>query len=112
MFSPQPQDMIWNEYGTQNYALYMAYSLAGSAFVIQLCHRLDYVLRWSAVIGRLSMLLLILHMYIYPIWKLFIANDFCAYALTVVLTVAIAYLIDKYLPIVTGKRPILKLKRE
>jgi uncharacterized membrane protein len=89
----------------------MAYCVVGSACVILLCHRIDYVLRWSAVIGRLSMLLLILHMYIHQMLRVIIDNDICLYVLTVVLTVAIAYMIDKYLPVVTGKKSILKSDR-
>lgn len=104
--------MIWSEYGTKNYVLYMLCSLSGSALLIKICSHLDGLLRWSSIIGRLSMLLLILHMYIHQILRTFINNAVCNYVLTIVLTIAIAFIIDKYLPIVTGKRPILKMERE
>ena len=111
-FPPHPQNMIMNEYGTRNYALYMASSLVGSAWVLLLCRRLDYVLRWTAVIGRLSMLILLLHMYVWLLLGPFVDNAVYKYPIVVVLTVAIAYAIDKYLPIVSGKKPVLKIEKK
>ena len=108
IFTPAPQNMIWSEYGTKNYVLYFALSFTGSTLILLLCYKMEYILKCISVFGRLSLLLLILHSYVHMILDTLVENVYSNYILTSILTLVIAYIIDKYMPIVTGKEPIFK----
>lgn len=107
-FIPMPQNMIWSEYGTKNYLYYTIYSIVGSVWIIHLCHYIQPVLTRIAVIGRYSLLLLVLHSYIHSVLRLFVKNSIYDYLLTILFTVFISVLMDRYFPIITGKKQLFK----
>lgn len=102
LFHPRSGNMIWNSYDN-SYLVYIMNGAIGSLFVIEMCGLLKNIFIWVAPIGRLSLLMLVLHMYIYYFMSFLGENVIFEYITTIVLTMAIAYAIEKRFPFILGK---------
>lgn len=104
---PAPSDMVWNNYNVCWINLIIN-SLIGCLLVIQVCKLLQTFLNPVKHIGRLSLLMLTLHMYIHNCVSLVISNLYADYVITSIVTVITAFLVEKFFPIAAGKVSLIK----
>ena len=99
---PATMAMKWNEYGT-NWIFLMTNAFIGSLFVMQSCRLLESALSIFKNVGKLSLLILTLHMYVWLHLMLLFDGLYAVYVLTCILTFSLAWFIDKRFPVVTGR---------
>lgn len=102
--------MIWNNYKV-GYIQFWIEGVLGSVVAIILCHDGMIVLQPLKFLGKWSLLILLLHGYVYSYLLIpFIGSGFLAFCLTVIFTTFLAYSIDKLFPYVSGRKPLIKLR--
>lgn len=107
---PKPLEMIWNNYKV-GYIQFWIEGVLGSVVAIILCHDGMIVLQPLKFLGKWSLLILLLHGYVYSYLLIpFIGSGFLAFCLTVIFTTFLAYSIDKLFPYVSGRKPLIKLR--
>ncbi len=102
LLHPSSGNMKWNSYNT-NYPTFIISGIIGSLFILKMCDMLHSLLAWIAPLGRLSLLMLIFHMYIYDSISFMEVNVMISYISTIVLTLVMAYIIETKYPFVLGR---------
>ena len=100
-----PIDMYWNDY-RQNYPTFLFNSLVGILLIIGIS---KFIPTSLAVIGRLSMLILVIHIYFYELLKMFFSHPIVLFVAVSALSIFTAWMIDKYIPYLSGKYKYLKI---
>lgn len=104
ILKPRTQDYVWSVYNC-SYPELIFNGVVGGTFIITFFSYSQRIFAPLSIIGRLSLLILIIHMYILdyvamPIW----GQSLESYVATIVITTLIAWLMDKYVPWLTGKK--------
>ena len=100
-----PIDMYWNDY-KQNYPTFLFNSLVGILLIIGIS---KFIPTSLAVVGRLSMLILVIHIYFYELLKMFFSHPIGLFVAVSALSIFTAWMIDKYIPYLSGKYKYLKI---
>ena len=100
-----PIDMYWNDY-KQNYPTFLFNSLVGILLIIGIS---KFIPTSLAVVGRLSMLILVIHIYFYELLKMFFSHPIGLFVAVSALSIFTAWMIDKYIPYLSGKYQYLKI---
>lgn len=99
------QDNYWNHY-EDNWLKLLLVGAIESLALIQLC---SYLPKQLAIIGKLSLLILLIHPYIVLEISPLHLNIWLAYGIVTLTTILILFLLFKYLPQICGFKPLIKL---
>lgn len=99
------QDNYWNHY-EDNWLKLLLVGAIESLALIQLC---SYLPKQLAIIGKLSLLILLIHPYIVLEISPLHLNIWLSYGIVTLTTILISFLLFKYLPQICGFKPLIKL---
>lgn len=112
LLHPKPVEMIWNYYEVV-YIQFLADGVLGASAIIVMSSFLTPLLCPLKIVGKLSLLVLLLHGYIFSlIISPLIGNGIIAFIVTIIATTLLAWTIDKWFPFITGRKPMIKLKKK
>lgn len=99
------QDNYWNHY-EDNWLKLLLVGAIESLALIQFC---SYLPKQLAIIGKFSLLILLIHPYIVLAISPLHLNIWLSYGIVTLTTILVSFLLFKYLPQICGFKPLIKL---
>lgn len=97
------QDNLWNQY-EDNWLKLMFVGAVESLAIIQICH---FIPKGLGIIGKLSILILLLHPYIVMLLAPLSLNRWLSYSIISISTIILSYLLYKHTPQLCGFKPLI-----
>lgn len=105
VFPSGKQDNYWNDF-EDNWFKLISLATLQSYLIFTLC---NYIPKMISILGRISILMLLIHPYFIQIYETLNLQIWLHYVLVVVSTTALSCLVYKYMPYFGGFKPVIKV---